>query len=282
MVCRCKYPPLKLGRRLSKLARFTFRSVASRRRRLERGVVSDAPAAIRRCPRLPRRIYMVTRHGTDAVCWRPDKDTRASPRCDVGLSRFRRNCATCLVASLDAEWNWTWSVSEGCALLQVGFWPSCEVFCLRIHGRRRGPALGERGVGLLLRRSGRGETALVGFALSDDTRRLAYHGLCLRSARALDIQPRCSGDARLAIGQPISLAGAAYKLLGEYVDKGQRLSCWDGPLSHAQLRYAAADAWVTLRLFRAVSSPASAQTRSEGFFGGSRQSLFDGASAIAA
>lgn len=41
---------------------------------------------------------------TGAVCWRPGGSGRAA-QCEQGMARLRRNCATCLVAALDAEWS---------------------------------------------------------------------------------------------------------------------------------------------------------------------------------
>ncbi|CAE8622641.1 unnamed protein product, partial [Polarella glacialis] len=81
-------------------------------------------------------------------------------------------------------------------------------------------------------------------------KRLMHHGLSLSSSRVLDVQPWCTEKAGRQPGQPISLTDAVFRQLGgESMDKGSRMTDWEGELSHAQLRYAAIDAWAALRLF---------------------------------
>eukprot|EP00927_Polykrikos_kofoidii_P049571 TRINITY_DN43618_c0_g1_i1.p1 TRINITY_DN43618_c0_g1~~TRINITY_DN43618_c0_g1_i1.p1 ORF type:complete len:339 (+),score=29.93 TRINITY_DN43618_c0_g1_i1:43-1017(+) len=267
-------------------------AVERRRRCLARGVCRTMRAKEKRGSQLPRRIYLVGRNGCGAVCCTPSKGDCFVP-CATGLARFRYNCATCHAVGFDAEWAPCRPPTAGVALLQLSFWPSCEVFVLRLNGesscdsaghngfarngwsgRGRGwnaasepappPACPPRGLRRLLGRCARGEALLAGFAIHQDTRRLDQHGLSLRDSGAVDIQMHCSGEERRQLGQPISLAAAAYKLLGEYLDKGPRMSNWEGRLTSAQLRYAAMDAWTTLRLLGQVGLPPAQPGRTGG------------------
>lgn len=246
MTCRCRVLPRRPGRRLQRLTRLAARAAA------RHGAVLR-PRALCQCPSQPSCVFLVSLAADGAVCWRPKMGEKAS-QCSRGLARLRRSCSTCRVAAFDAEWSWHRPISFGVALLQLAFWPSREVFCLRLARSRPLP----RSVRRLLGRCGRGEASLVGFAIHEDSRRLARHGVCLRAGRAVDLQPWCTGEARRQAGMQISLAGASLERLGEFLDKGPRLSDWEGTLTHAQLRYAATDAWTTLRLFGKTLSDATA------------------------
>lgn len=216
------------------------------------------------------------------MCWSPgavDGAGEAAARacqCDHGPARLAWNCATCDVAAMDAEWTWYRPNETGVALLQLAFWPSQEVFCIRMRGgcrsgvdadRPEGGNVGScavagdanadssdgavfhrgplpRGVRNLFARCGRGEAALVGFSLFNDAQRLRLgHGLSLKGAGAADLQPALAPQ-----GHMVSLRNAVWQRLRHDMDKGPRLSDWEIRLSHSQLRYAADDAWHTLRL----------------------------------
>merc|ERR1711865_334816 len=98
-------------------------------------------------------------------------------------------------------------------------------------------------------RGGRQETIVVGFAIGGDSRRLEHNGISLEEGRIIDLQPWLSRQADGKPGLSISLSNASFKHFGKHMGKEARLSDWEGPLSHAQLRYAATDAWATMRLF---------------------------------
>jgi len=200
----------------------------------------------------PRRIFLVGLGGRDAgaVCLAGDHVGKAV-QCNHGVARLQWNCATCTVAALDAEWTWHRPRDMGVALLQLAFHPSREVFCVRL---KTADALAP-GLQRLFQRAARGEVALVGFALDEDALRLRLgHGISLRKARCLDIQPWLSKESGRPKGISISLKDAVARHLGACIDKGAQLSDWEGPLTHTQLRYAAADAWCTLQLFARMPS----------------------------
>lgn len=257
MACRCTRPAASsrkgLGvRRLRRLRRSAANAPGKRRgwdgSPLPQGLKPLPPA-------LPRRVYLVSQGCQGASCWRLKHDARSQP-CSHGVARFFRNCASCKVAALDAEWAWHRPTPAGVALLQLAFWPSCEVFCLRLRTAEAGGPSVQAGrlppsVRRLFGRGARGEALVVGFAVRNDLRRLWHAGL-RRPGRVLDLQPWCTPPARRRLGLRISLADAAETFLGEGLDKGERLSDWEAPLSHAQLRYAAMDAWTTLRLLPAA------------------------------
>ncbi|CAK0860979.1 unnamed protein product, partial [Prorocentrum cordatum] len=184
----------------------------------------------------------VSKGATGAVCWHAREPKTAE--CRRALRRLRHNCDACDVVTLDAEWTWHRPVADGVALLQLGFWPSCEVFCLRFEPAGRAPqGRPPRALRRLFRRGARDEAAIVGFALQEDRKRLERHGLCLGRAGAVDLQPWCTQEAGRPRGMSISLADAFRRLFKEDLDKEPRLTDWDGALSHRQLRYAATDAW---------------------------------------
>lgn len=287
MVCKCSAPaPWKLKNAGKRRLGILRRTLALRRPRFPCTEHSDAqapcaaapgataihPPAPRRWKALakagsqPRRVYLIGLGGRDAgaVCWDAASGEKAT-QCMHGIARFQRNCATSEVAAFDAEWTWHRPDTSGVALLQIGFWPSREVFCIRLRHTESGQGELPPGLRRLFARGRRREVAMVGFALFNDALRLKLgHNLSLNESKAADLQPWCSEQANRLKGFPLSLRDAAWRFLGLDVDKGPRLSDWEGTLTHAQLRYAAADAWLTLRLFGAVprASPLAASPRS--------------------
>jgi len=250
MVCRCQPLPWRLGLRRRRLLKF-----AAQRRRLSGCSAACCRLKLSRLHDLqsnPKCIYLMNHGAKSAVCWRPSLDAK-SGFCDRGVSRLRQRCASCRVVALDSEWTWHRTANNGVALLQLGFWPGGDVFCIRLtRPDAKGGKLPQRlpkSIRFLFERAARGEVAVVGFALHQDRLRLAEHGLQLQRSGAMDLQPWCSSRAHRALGMQISLKDAAFKFLGEDLDKGPRMSDWEGPLTHAQLKYAALDAWTTLRLF---------------------------------
>ncbi|NHR05217.1 3'-5' exonuclease domain-containing protein 2 [Chromobacterium haemolyticum] len=94
---------------------------------------------------------------------------------------------------------------------------------------------------------------LVGFELSSD-QSLLKQRLGIRCGRVLDLVS-CfdSDDARITVGAVQAVA----RLFGQYFRKSKKLSTtnWSKlPLTPAQQAYAGNDAWVALRVFRALEA----------------------------
>eukprot|EP00929_Paragymnodinium_shiwhaense_P107330 TRINITY_DN73422_c0_g1_i1.p1 TRINITY_DN73422_c0_g1~~TRINITY_DN73422_c0_g1_i1.p1 ORF type:complete len:280 (+),score=41.26 TRINITY_DN73422_c0_g1_i1:74-913(+) len=271
MACRCSgAPKLKRNCRLRRFLKHATRHKLRHCRRIRQAQTDEPrpplrpPRVLQGCPERPRCIYLLRSNAHQAVCWRPQEDSK-SGFCSVGFERLAYNCRTCTVASFDAEWCWQRPIEAGVALLQLAFWPSGDVFCIRLaladDGEdsstealdvERSPdgsriAQAPDSVKQLISRAEKDEVVLAGFSIHQDVKRLVRHGILLPEQATVDMQPWCSGKR-----PSISLVGAALQHLGVYVDKGPRLSDWEGPLSHMQLRYAAEDAWITLRLYSAM------------------------------
>lgn len=205
----------------------------------------------------PRRIYFLNVDATAAVCWRPRKKGNKAVSCQYGVARLKYNCRTCTAAAFDAEWTPTRPDDTGVALLQLAFWPSSEVFCIRMWKLQ--PAV--RALRRLLLRTERGEAILAGFSIGSDSSRLKHHGINLEQAKAIDLQLHCTSEVRLVCGGRVSLCNAALQFLRCCLDKDPQMSDWEGRLSHKMLHYAALDAWVTLRLL--ASAPELSDVKKE-------------------
>jgi RNA polymerase sigma factor for flagellar operon FliA len=96
------------------------------------------------------------------------------------------------------------------------------------------------------------EVIKVGFAVDNvDAAKLSKSGIAVTSSSVVDVQRPCE---RLlgAPGCSLGLKRAALILLGYAMEKDKRCSCSDWSrtkLTPEQIRYAALDAWVALRLF---------------------------------
>jgi hypothetical protein len=98
------------------------------------------------------------------------------------------------------------------------------------------------------------EVRKVGFAVDiNDKAKMARSGIALTTGSVTDVQELCA----TALGvdhqrsKSLSLKHAAFGLLGTNLDKDKSLSCSDWSakeLTQRQVRYAALDAWVPLRL----------------------------------
>jgi hypothetical protein len=97
------------------------------------------------------------------------------------------------------------------------------------------------------------EVRKVGFAVDfNDRAKMARSGIAVTKGSVIDVQELCA--AALGVGHSpkgLSLKHAALGLLGYQLLKDKRLSCSDwakNELTPQQVRYAALDAWVPLRL----------------------------------
>merc|ERR1719265_1056401 len=190
MVCDCTLPvvlPRWGAGRLKRLRRCAAHVSKPRRQR-----VGIGQKALRlRPPALPKRVYLVSQGCQGASCWRLEQDARSQP-CPRGVARLAHSCRTCRVAALDAEWASHRPTEAGVALLQIAFWPSCEVFCLRLRAKdSRLPGKLPLNVRLLFRRGACGDALVVGFAIGQDVKRL-WHSALRSPGSLLDLQPWCT------------------------------------------------------------------------------------------
>jgi len=155
------------------------------------------------------------------------------------------------IVGFDAEWvpDWTWASDNPISVLQLAFPESNRVYVIQLGslGRQLPQA-----VQLMLLNP---EVTKVGFACSyKDEAKLASSGIVVTKGSMVDVQTRCAallGMSRMD-GRFISLKRAAQELLGFPLDKDKRHSCSDWSrekLTPEQVRYAALDAWVALRLY---------------------------------
>jgi len=151
------------------------------------------------------------------------------------------------VVALDAEWNPDYEPGSNneISVLQLAFPHSCRVYVVQL--KRLGGKL-PAAVQMMLVNP---EVTKVGFGVhGSDLAKLALTGIKVTPSSILDVQDACSA----ALGCPSGTAGlqyAANALLGFSLDKDKRLVCsnWSSfDLTPEQIRYAALDAWVTLRL----------------------------------
>jgi len=155
------------------------------------------------------------------------------------------------IVGFDAEWvpDWTWSSDNPISVLQLAFPESNRVYVIQLGslGRQLPQA-----VQLMLLNP---EVTKVGFACSyKDEAKLASSGIVVTKGSMVDVQTRCGallGMSRTD-GRFVSLKRAAHDLLGFPLEKDKRHSCSDWSrekLTPEQVRYAALDAWVALRLY---------------------------------
>ncbi|KAL1510869.1 hypothetical protein AB1Y20_005701 [Prymnesium parvum] len=173
----------------------------------------------------------------------------------------------CVVA-MDAEWlprqlqEERREPSLGASLLQLAWDSAVFVVDVQALRRREGAAAAARH--LLGRLLCAGRLRVVGFAVSEDLAKLeaALPG-CAGGARCVtDLQPLAAAALGRPKRKPPGLGLAAKELLGVQLDKSEQVSDWtERPLRQAQLRYAAADAWILTRLCAALPPLAAAPVR---------------------
>jgi len=154
------------------------------------------------------------------------------------------------VVALDAEWkpDTTSGSNNPIAVLQLAFPTSMRVYVVQIN-RLRG-VLPVEVRQLLLNPM----IQKAGFAVNiQDIAKFHRSRIRVSSTSLLDMQECCAALLSLPDRSMLGLKRAAEELLMFYgMDKDKRISCskWDSvDLTPEQVRYAALDAWVTLRLF---------------------------------
>lgn len=165
---------------------------------------------------------------------------------------YQSLCADARAADLvafDAEWapDYAWGSDNPISVLQLAFPVSRCVYVLQLErlGRRL-----PKDVQMMLVNP---EVRKVGFAVDgSDRTKMARSGIAITDCSVTDVQAQCA--AALGVDQSaksLSLKNAARGLLGFNLKKDKRISCSDWSiqdLTPAQIRYAAFDAWVALRL----------------------------------
>jgi hypothetical protein len=159
--------------------------------------------------------------------------------------------ATADLVAFDAEWvpDWTMGSDNPISVLQLAFPSSRRVYVLQLEplGRKLPQA-----VQMMLVNP---EVTKVGFAVSHkDTEKLMRSGIVVTKGSIVDVQDRCAAALGVAWStrSSLSLKRAAQSLLGCVLDKDKRCACSDWSsekLTPEQVRYAALDAWVALRLY---------------------------------
>lgn len=160
-------------------------------------------------------------------------------------------CADAAVADLvafDAEWrpDHAYGSDNPISVLQLAFPVSRRVYVLQLH--RLGGSLPPEVKMMLVNP----EVRKVGFAVDlNDRAKMARSGIALTNGSVTDLQESCSAALGVVGNAKLSLKNAAFGLLGITLQKDKHLSCSDwasDELTPQQIRYAALDAWVPLRL----------------------------------
>eukprot|EP00927_Polykrikos_kofoidii_P071973 TRINITY_DN68151_c0_g1_i1.p1 TRINITY_DN68151_c0_g1~~TRINITY_DN68151_c0_g1_i1.p1 ORF type:complete len:309 (+),score=34.39 TRINITY_DN68151_c0_g1_i1:106-927(+) len=166
-------------------------------------------------------------------------------------------CAIAAEADLvafDAEWrpDWHKGSDNPVSVLQLAFPNSGRVYVLQLG------KIGNRlptEVQMMLVNPG---VIKVGFAVGQkDMDKLSRSGIALTRGSVVDVQEKCATVMRLTDPpETLSLKRAAASILGFQLAKDKRCSCSDWAseiLTPEQIRYAALDAWVALRLYYETS-----------------------------
>lgn len=155
------------------------------------------------------------------------------------------------LVGFDAEWvpDWTRASNNPISVLQLAFPESGRVYVIQLGCLDRQLP---QAVQLMLLNPG---VTKVGFACSfKDMAKFASSSIVVTRDSVLDMQTRCAallGVPRVA-SHSLSLKNAARELLGFELRKEKCHSCSDWSsetLTPEQVRYAALDAWVALRLY---------------------------------
>eukprot|EP00747_Dinoflagellata_sp_TGD_P217836 gnl/TRDRNA2_/TRDRNA2_90182_c0_seq1.p1 gnl/TRDRNA2_/TRDRNA2_90182_c0~~gnl/TRDRNA2_/TRDRNA2_90182_c0_seq1.p1 ORF type:complete len:297 (+),score=37.41 gnl/TRDRNA2_/TRDRNA2_90182_c0_seq1:76-966(+) len=152
--------------------------------------------------------------------------------------------------AFDAEWvpDWTSSSDNPISVLQLAFPASRRVYVIQLAALQRQlpPA-----VRMMLVNP---EVTKIGFACDQqDLDKLRRSGIAVTRGSVVDLQEQCATILGMqASSRHLSLKKASSGLLGFEMNKTKRLTCSDWSrekLSPEQVRYAALDAWVALRLY---------------------------------
>jgi ribonuclease D len=161
------------------------------------------------------------------------------------------DAATADLVAFDAEWvpDWTMGSDNPISVLQLAFPTSRRVYVLQLEPLSRKLP---QAVQMMLVNP---EVTKVGFAVSHkDAAKLMRSGIVVTKGTIVDVQDRCAAALGVAwsAGSSLSLKQAAQCLLGCVLFKDKRCACSDWSsekLTPEQVRYAALDAWVALRLY---------------------------------
>jgi hypothetical protein len=173
-------------------------------------------------------------------------NTLSSGACD----RLRADAAEADTVAIDVEWapDFRPGSDNPISVIQLAFPKSRRVYVLQV-GRMGGRLPLE--VQMMLVNH---EVTKVGFAVdASDMGKFATSGIAVTRGSVLDMQESCTST--LGSERPIGLKCAASAFLGFVMDKSKRLVCSDWSsheLTPKQIRYAALDAWVTLRLYYTI------------------------------
>lgn len=160
------------------------------------------------------------------------------------------DAATADVVAFDLEWvpDWEYGSDNPISVMQLAFPASRRVYVLQLG--RLGSKL-PREVQMMLVNP---EVVKVGYASSKDTKKLLRSGIAVTQDSILDVQKASAAALGMSWdrAQTLSLRKAALNLLGCHLLKDNSCTCSDWSvdvLSPEQVRYAALDAWVALRLY---------------------------------
>eukprot|EP00931_Biecheleriopsis_adriatica_P049865 TRINITY_DN28851_c0_g1_i1.p1 TRINITY_DN28851_c0_g1~~TRINITY_DN28851_c0_g1_i1.p1 ORF type:complete len:310 (+),score=62.60 TRINITY_DN28851_c0_g1_i1:209-1138(+) len=162
-----------------------------------------------------------------------------------------RDAKTADVVAFDAEWvpDFSYGSDNPISVLQLAFPRSKRVYVVQLEPL--GKKLPQE-VQLMLVNP---DVLKAGFAVNvKDSQKLMRTGIAVTQGSLVDVQERSATSIGVAWGkeQSLSLRRAASELLGCELLKDKRCACSDWSceqLTPEQVRYAALDAWVALRLY---------------------------------
>mmetsp|Transcript_58039 Transcript_58039/g.168404 ORF Transcript_58039/g.168404 Transcript_58039/m.168404 type:complete len:255 (-) Transcript_58039:145-909(-) len=187
--------------------------------------------------------------------WEPDEEPGAicvvNSLTSGACASLCTEAETADIVGFDAEWvpDWTWASDNPISVLQLAFPESGRVYVIQLGALRRQLP---QAVQLMLLNP---EVTKVGFACNyKDEAKMASSGIVVARGSMVDVQSRCAALLGLsrADGRFVGLKRAAQELLGFMLEKDKRHTCSDWSqekLTPEQVRYAALDAWVALRLY---------------------------------
>jgi hypothetical protein len=162
------------------------------------------------------------------------------------------------IVAFDAEWrpDWHWGSDNPVSVLQLAFPTSRRVYVVQV-----GRLVGKLPVSVQMMLVNPRVTK-VAFAVDRaDRAKMQRTGIAVTRDSVIDVQELCAahlglldgaGDAKTgaSAAERLGLKVAADRLLGVQLDKSLACSDWSSDrLTPDQVRYAALDAWVTLRLY---------------------------------
>jgi len=163
------------------------------------------------------------------------------------LTSLRREAAKADLVAFDAEWkpDWEYGSDNPISVLQFAFPASRKAYVVQLGELGRLPTE----VQMMLVNP---EVTKVGFGVDGkDVEKFARTGIHVTRSSVVDVQERCAPLLGV-LPQCLGLRRAAHFLLGYALQKDKRCTCSDWSRQHLtneQVRYAAMDAWVALRLY---------------------------------